>query len=118
MAGSWQPEVLVVDTGADRTVFSASFLARLALPTTPLEGLGGVGGVVASVELQAEIRFAADDGTPICVRGRYAAFTQPEVLDLSVLGRDVTHHFDVVISQRRNEVLLLGGKHRYEVKAS
>ena len=48
--GSWEQSEFLVDTGADRTVFSAATLARLALqPLAMPEGLSGVGGMAAAV---------------------------------------------------------------------
>ena len=37
------------------------------------------------------------------------------VTDLSILGRDVLNHFDLILSRRRNEVLLLAPNHHYRV---
>jgi hypothetical protein len=34
---------------------------------------------------------------------------------VSILGRDVLDNFDVIVSRRRDEVLLLAPNHRYEV---
>ena len=45
-----------------------------------------------------------------------AAFTDPAAADLSILGRDVLDHFDVIVSRRRNEVLLLATNHRYQIQ--
>jgi hypothetical protein len=35
-----------------------------------------------------------------------------------ILGRDVLDNFDVILSRRRNEVLLLAPNHHYEVARS
>ena len=35
---------------------------------------------------------------------------------MSVLGRDVLNNFDVILSWRRKEVLLLAPNHQYHVK--
>ena len=48
--GSWVRAPFLVDTGADRTVFSAAILAALRLqPVTTRDRLGGLGGLVQSV---------------------------------------------------------------------
>ena len=39
-----------------------------------------------------------------------------DATDLSVLGRDVVDHFDVLLSRRRNEVVLLAQRHRSRVE--
>ena len=53
---------------------------------------------------------------PAHIRGEFAAFTDPTVTDLSILGRDVLNHFDVILSRRRNEVLLFAPNHQYRVE--
>jgi hypothetical protein len=108
----------LVDTGADRSVFSADLLHRLGGPRDlPAEGitLQGVGGSAAFVLRDTAIELTRDDGASITIRGRFAAFTDQSALDVSILGRDVTDNFDVIISRRRDEVLLLAPNHRYDV---
>jgi hypothetical protein len=39
----------------------------------------------------------------------------PAASDLCVLGRDVTDNFDLILSRRRDEVLLLAPAHYYQV---
>jgi hypothetical protein len=67
------------------------------------------------VVVNAVVEFLHADGGPARVRGAMAAFTNPTATDLSVLGRDVLDHFDVIISRRGNEILLLAGNHHYQV---
>ena len=44
---SWQPAEFLVDTGADRTVFSAATLSKLGLqPIVCQKHLGGLGGLM------------------------------------------------------------------------
>ena len=62
------------------------------------------------------LEFAIQDGPPARVRGQFAAFTEPTATDLSILGRDVLNHFDLILSRRNNEVLLLAPNHRYRVE--
>ena len=107
-----------MDTGADRTVFSAGVLATLQLP--PLvaqERLGGVGGIVPSVLVDTQVRFLQEAGGPIMVRGPYAAVTAPDALDMSVMGRDITGLFAVIVDQQGQVVCLLGQRHRYRTEA-
>jgi aspartyl protease len=48
--GSWEWSEFLVDTGADRTVFSAATLVQLGLqPFVMQEGIRGVGGMVDAV---------------------------------------------------------------------
>jgi len=117
--GSWVKAPLLADTGADRTVFSADVLEALTLPhvANPHQ-LGGVGGVVASVLLDTQIRLTQEDGNKLLLRGRFAAFTALEALDMSALGRDVTNLFAAVIDRPGDVVCLLAQGHRYHVERS
>ena len=108
----------LLDTGADRTVLSAAFWRRLRLPADaplPEMALTGIGGAAAFGLVTTAIEFTRDDGGPARVRGQFAAFTDPQATDLSVLGRDVLDNFDVILSRRRDDVLLLAPPHRYVV---
>jgi hypothetical protein len=77
--------------------------------------LKGVGGESAFVLVNTVLEFTRDDAGMVHVRGEFAAFTDPATTDLSILGRDVLNIFDVIVSKRRNEVLLLAGNHQYRV---
>jgi len=89
--GSWEKSEFLVDTGAARTVFSAATLARLALqPLVMPEGLSGVGGIVATVVVETELHLMRENAGHVVFRGQYAAVTELEALDISVLGRDIT----------------------------
>ncbi len=117
--GSVLGERFLIDTGADRTVFSADLLARSALSaSTTGSTLAGVGGTQGHVIVRAAVEFARDDGGTAIVRGEYAAFTDLAATDLSILGRDVLDLFDLVLSRPRNEILLLAGTHQYRVESS
>ncbi len=111
-------EHFFVDSCADCTVLSADLLKKLNLPRKPppsslsLKGISGAGDYVV---VSTTVEFLRVDGGPARVRGEMAAFTNPSATDLSILGRDVLDHFDVIISRRRNEVLLLAGNHYYQV---
>ena len=111
----------LIDSGADRTVFSATLIARLQLParnSQPGLALSGIGGESTFVVMTTVMEFLRDDDGPIRVRGEFAGFTDPTATDLSILGRDVLDHFDVLISRRRNEILLLAPRHRYRIESS
>ena len=116
--GSWIAAPFLVDTGADRTVCSAGVLATLQLP--PLvaqERLGGIGGIVPSVLIDTQVRLLQEAGGPITVRGPYAAVTAPDALDMSVMGRDITGLFAVIVDQPGQVVCLVGQRHRYRIAA-
>jgi hypothetical protein len=92
---AWVKVPFLVDTGADRTVFSAATLAN----------------VVAT-----QIRLTREDAGKVVLRGQYVAVTELEALDISVLGRDITGLFAVIVDKPRNVVCLLGQRHRYTIE--
>jgi len=60
--GDWQEVRLLLDAGADRTVFDASFLpllSPLALPESQSHELGGIGGKVPSIFIQTRLVLCA-----------------------------------------------------------
>ena len=117
--GSWQSVEFLVDTGADRTVLSALTLEGLHLqPSVTQDRLGGVGGIADSVVVETRIRVSRETGGKVIFRGQYAALTQLESLDISILGRDITGLFVVIVDQPGNVVCLLGQRHRYTIEQS
>ena len=115
--GSWRAAEFLIDTGADRTVFSANVLDALVLRSRePNEKIGGVGGIVDSVVVRTEIRLTREDDSKVIFRGEYAACTQQEALDMSVLGRDILEMFAVIVDRSRDLVYLLGARHRYRIE--
>ena len=120
-AGQWVEVTFLLDAGADRTVFSAGFLALLQ----PLETLGpeqihlaGVGGPVNSITVETALGFVKDDGQVIRVRGSFGVFTEGGSAELSVLGRDVTNNFSVIYDYSSRTVALLAPPHYYEIRRS
>jgi hypothetical protein len=117
--GSFRAEVFLVDSGADRTVFSALLLNQLDFPANALADhsiLQGIGGVGDSVVVQTTVVLTRDDQGEVHLRGEFAAFTDPSATDVSILGRDILSHFDVIMSRGHGEVLLLAPNHRYRVE--
>ncbi|HEV3256360.1 MAG TPA: retropepsin-like aspartic protease [Gemmataceae bacterium] len=116
--GTLLQDLFLIDTGADRTVLSAFFAGRLNLPVNPSPpgyGLVGISGETAFVLINTALQFIRTDGGPARVNGQFAAFLDTRATDYSVLGRDVLNNFDVIVSRRRNEVLLLAPNHQYQV---
>ncbi len=115
--GSWVQVPFVVDSGADCTAFSAVILAALRLPpVASADRVGGVGGEAASVVVETAIQFRQEDGSPVALRGRYVAVTQLEALDMSVLGRDITDRFAVLLDRPVSRVCLLGQGHQSTIE--
>jgi predicted aspartyl protease len=114
--GHWRALELLIDTGADRTVLSANVLESLNLPAdAPQERLAGVGGPIESVVLNTQIRLSRDDGRKAVFRSSYAACTDHEALDMSVLGRDLLDMFALVLDRRNDVAAIIGGRHRYSI---
>lgn len=117
-AGLIERERFLIDSGADRTVLAADLLYRLRLQgERPPPGLGlvGIGGGADFVTLPLVMDLLRDDGRAATVSGEFAAFADVDATDLSILGRDVLDNFDVILSRRRDEVLLLAPNHSYQV---
>ena len=115
--GSWVAAEFLVDTGADRTVFSAGLLALLGGSSAVAgERLSGLGGVAEFATIETQIRLINESGTPVSFRAEYAAATQAESLDISVLGRDITSLFAAIVDRPGDVVALLGQRHRYRIE--
>src|SRR5262249_13907712 len=117
-AGIPVDETFLIDSGADRTVFSAALLHQIggATAAAPLGlALAGIGGTQAFAQVQAVLKLPRDDGGMATVRGNFAAFTDPTATALRILGRDVLYNFDIILSRQRREILLLAPPCRYQV---
>jgi len=115
--GIWRTLEFLVDTGADRTVVSATVLLASNLPTfMPSKCLGGIGGVVETVVVESQFRIVRDDGVYACFRGQFAACTHVEALDMSILERDILDMFALIIDRRADVVAILGGHHSYTIQ--
>ena len=114
--GSWVPIHFLVDVGADGTVFSAGLLEALGFESPPAkEMLEGVGGQAESVAVETTIRMTRENGAPVLFHGDFAGFTDPAASDMSILGRDLTNLFAVIVDRPQDVVCLLGGNHRYAI---
>ena len=118
---TWVELTLLLDGGADKTVFSARFLNQLLLLQITRRGstqLSGIGGSAQSIEIETSLGFTRDDGQSVTVRGPFAVFVDVESADLSVLGRDVTNNFSVIYDYPNGVVALLAPPHFYEIKST
>ncbi|MFQ5731074.1 MAG: aspartyl protease family protein [Planctomycetaceae bacterium] len=117
--GAWQAAEFLLDTGADRTLFSAHLLAALGLESQPSpDSVAGIGGKVNVVRVATRIQLTRDDGKTAAFRGEFAACTDLESLDMSVLGRDILDMFAVVVDRPGDIVAILGGNHRYAIHSA
>jgi hypothetical protein len=116
--GSWVRVPFLLDTGADRTVFSAAILAILQLqPIATQARLGGLGGIADATVVETQVRLTREEAGKVVFRGHYAAVTELEALDMSIMGRDITGLFAVIVDQPGNIVCLLGQRHRYTIES-
>ncbi len=114
--GEYVVAEFLLDIGADRTVLNADILAQLGLPLLETkESLSGLGGETNSVEIETRLLLTRDNGTLVVFNSRWAAVTEPTALDLSVLGRDLTDLFAVIIDRPQQIVCLLRDRHRYTI---
>ena len=114
--GSWIKAPFLLDTGADRTVFSADVFTALGLPLVgAAERIGGIGGVVESVVVETQICLTRENGGKVLFRGQYAGVAEVGALDMSVFGRDLTSLFVVIVDWPQQVVCLLGQRHRYAI---
>jgi hypothetical protein len=114
--GSWVMAPFLVDTGADRPVLCADTLAALDLELSiASERLGGLGGLVRPVTVDTAIHLPLERGGEVMFRSQFAGVDDPEALDMSVLGRDITGLFAVIVDRPGNTVCLVGQRHRYAI---
>ncbi|HEX5103201.1 MAG TPA: aspartyl protease family protein [Pirellulaceae bacterium] len=114
---AWLEVRFLIDTGADRTVFSADVLGASRLQSVSTRGhIGGIGGVVETEYIRTQIRFRRDDGVQVVFHGEYAALTDPDALEMSVLGRDILNLFAVIVDRPGDVVAILGGHHYYSIQ--
>ena len=118
-SGAWRAAEFLIDTGADRTVFSANVLEALELEIAGAhESVAGIGGVVEVVIVATRIRLTRENAHKVTFRGEYVACTDEEALDMSVLGRDLLDMFALIVDRPHYLVCLLGGQHRYQIEPS
>ena len=80
------------------------------------EGISGLGGMVEAVSIVTQLRLTHEDVGKVVFRGQYAAFTELEALDTSVLGRDISGLFAVIVDRPHDVVCLLRQHHHYTIQ--
>jgi hypothetical protein len=114
--GSWVKAPFLLDTGADRTVFSSDIVtAPRRLPLLTQDRLGGIGGEIAAVNIETQIRLTRENNAKVILRRHYAGVTETSALDMSVLGRDVLNLFSVIVDWPQQVIGLLGQRHGYTI---
>jgi hypothetical protein len=118
-SGLWQNITILLDCGADRTVFDASLLSLLSpLASSQIHELAGVGGNVASKLIQTRLAFVRNDGYRVTVEGQFSLLTEIASSDISVLGRDITNNFDVIYSYPQRQVIMLAQPDSYRINSA
>jgi hypothetical protein len=85
--GEWISVRLLIDTGADRPVLSATVLQKLGIdPLEAEEGISGLGGVTDALVIQTKLQLFRETGAPVTFHSHFIAVTDPTALDLSLLG--------------------------------
>jgi hypothetical protein len=64
------------------------------------------------VLVTTQIHFFRETGATVSFDGQFAAFTDPKALDMSVLGRDITNLFAVLVDRSQDVVSMVAAKHR------
>lgn len=106
--GKWVEVPLLADCGADRTVLSYAAFAGLGFVVRKgQERVSGIGGTADPVVFDTQIRIPRSDGVAVTFRGQFVAILEASALDISLLGRDVTNHFTLVVDNPGNTVCLL-----------
>ena len=97
-------------------MLSADILTALRLPPITTDNrIGGVGGVASAVTIETQIRLSHDKNGKVLLRGQYVGVTSKEILDISVLGRDITNLFAVIVDWPQKNICLLSQRHRYTI---
>lgn len=77
--------------------------------------LGGLGGTAETVLIPTSIRLTAEAGGQVVFHGHYAAVTDQEVLNMSVLGRDISNLFAMIVDRPGDTICLIGQQHSYRI---
>ena len=69
-SGQWWEAEFLVDTGAERTVFSADVYRALGGEGQQTQQIAGIGGVLSVPVVRTQIRLTRDDGGKVVFRKR------------------------------------------------
>jgi hypothetical protein len=65
------------------------------------------------VHTTTQIRLTREDAGKVVFHSQFAAVTDMAALDISMLGRDLTSLFAVIVDRPRHAMCLLEQRHRY-----
>ena len=116
--GSWLEVIFLLDTGADRTVICATDFSALNYNREINEyTLAGVGGLMGSILIETKLDLPQENGRKASFSGQFAVLANFESLDYSVLGRDITNLFAVIVDHPNDLVCLINQNHIYKIEA-
>jgi len=69
-----------------------------------------------AVTVATELRLKTHQQNTVLFRGDHMARTDPGVLELSLLGRDITDLFAVIVDRPGNVVCMLSQLHQYRIE--
>jgi predicted aspartyl protease len=116
--GRWYPLAFLVDTGADQTTLNAGTLRLLDLkPIVTPHRLEGLGGHVNLEVVETTIHLFQERDEEVAFHGQFAAISDPEALETSVVGRDILDLFAVIVDRPGDVVCLVGQRHGYQITA-
>jgi len=114
--GSWVQAFFLTDCAADRTVLSENVWRSLGLAgVATKDRLEGVGGSATSVVVETQIRMAQETGQTVLFKGTSRRLRTRPALDISVLGRDISNMFALIVDRPQDVVCLLGRGHQYKI---
>jgi hypothetical protein len=115
--GQWRSAEFLLDSGADRTVFSTNVLGAMKLDEwSPGGEIRGVGGVAATVAVKTQIRLTRENLEKVLFRGEFVGCRDRQLLDMSVLGRDITQLVAVIVDRPGQRVCMLRDEHSYVIR--
>ena len=85
-------------------------------PAAKAGRLSGLGGLAEFVTIETHIRLIRETGAPVTFRSHFAAATEAEVVDMTVLGRDITGLFAAIMDQPGDVLFLIGQRRRYTIE--
>ncbi len=118
-AGALVTIPVLIDTGAETTVFDYRVLEALGFEYPPAGfTLTGLGGETDAVLVPGPLMLVTSAGPAVPVNGSFAGCPDPTGLDSSVLGRDVLMNFAVIFDKPGETIVIVADPHRYSIHAS
>jgi hypothetical protein len=109
----------LIDTGADNSYFPSNFIEKLNIDTSKLLLKSNISGVGSSnlecYIYTCEVVLRTKYNQKLQISMSIGIFKDKNALDEPIIGRDLLDLFDLIISKRKNEVLLLFDDTSYQL---